>query len=674
MCLQLQRKNNLNLCCRMTCNTLSKYTHTRTFMHTHTHTHTHKGSKPTAVPPPHRPNGKVIVKEVLPETPMPTIPHSDAPHRRKMIVLQEYSPQDNRGLPIRRGESVLVISQEGDWLFVQNERSKEGYVPRTHLVAPYSSTRTRQGSRSGSGNPIRVVNSNSSIHDIIDHSPSPTGGRPIPMYTTQSTDRPRRYPPPVDRGGQDTSTTTRDNRAAHIRRVVSPPMPAQTILPTIPVDLSNNNNNVVIGMTAVNGHSSYEQKHSPSSSSGVASLNGPSSPSFTSLQHSTSQENDVHRTGSNASLNHEDRSHSSLSSMDEAERQSPRKVLSPVNPVGGAGEGGRGGWMVQTVPYPYQETSTRIRATSESNLSSLKRRPLPTPPRRETGASGAYVAKKTSHIYSTITDEEPPPPIPPRTTITTTAAVKHAPVNPPVQNGESEEYSNPADALHGQERPRFNYPRVRSLTDVRARDTRLQRHHQQQQQQQQDTQYSAVFQGGGIPPHKRAGAGANRIPTHSETESEAGSQPSHRSSSKHSGSRVRIGIEEERSTPEGPPLEKAPRLPESGYEEQQSGRDRRERRRDMLRAQTRIGKFRKCLWGLYVVIEDFEGTDENEVTVKTGEHVSVWNQDDREWYWIVKHTSNYSEEGFIPSITLREIVSSDSKHPPPGESASFSPL
>ena len=73
-----------------------------------------------------------------------------------------------------------------------------------------------------------------------------------------------------------------------------------------------------------------------------------------------------------------------------------------------------------------------------------------------------------------------------------------------------------------------------------------------------------------------------------------------------------------------------------------------------------------------MVIENFEGMDENEVTVKKGEHVSVWNQDDREWYWIVKHTSNYSEEGFIPSIALREIVSSDPKHAPPGESPSLS--
>ena len=80
-----------------------------------------------------------------------------------------------------------------------------------------------------------------------------------------------------------------------------------------------------------------------------------------------------------------------------------------------------------------------------------------------------------------------------------------------------------------------------------------------------------------------------------------------------------------------------------------------------LRSQTKISKFRKCLWGLYMVTADFEAFDENEVTIFKGEHVSVWNQDDREWYWIVKHASNHTEEGLVPSCYLREIVSSDSK-------------
>jgi len=69
------------------------------------------------------------------------------------------------------------------------------------------------------------------------------------------------------------------------RRVTSPPN--TSVAPLIARnDLSYNNNNVTMTTT---GGPSYEQKYSPSSSSGVAT--GPSSPSFTSLHQSTSQEN-----------------------------------------------------------------------------------------------------------------------------------------------------------------------------------------------------------------------------------------------------------------------------------------------------------------------------------------------------------------------------------------------
>ena len=70
--------------------------------------------------------------------------------------------------------------------------------------------------------------------------------------------------------------------------------------------------------------------------------------------------------------------------------------------------------------------------------------------------------------------------------------------------------------------------------------------------------------------------------------------------------------------------------------------------------QTRIKKFRKNLWGVYIVVQPFEAQDENEVSVREGDHVSVWNQDDRDWYWIVKHDTS-SEEGFVPSSYLKEL-------------------
>jgi hypothetical protein len=76
--------------------------------------------------------------------------------------------------------------------------------------------------------------------------------------------------------------------------------------------------------------------------------------------------------------------------------------------------------------------------------------------------------------------------------------------------------------------------------------------------------------------------------------------------------------------------------------------------------ETQITKFRKTVWGVFVVTHDFDPLDENEIAIRKGEHVSVWNQDDRDWFWVVKHASSGQEEGFVPSGCLRE-VSADSK-------------
>ena len=98
-------------------------------------------------------------------------------------------------------------------------------------------------------------------------------------------------------------------------------------------------------------------------------------------------------------------------------------------------------------------------------------------------------------------------------------------------------------------------------------------------------------------------------------------------------------------TPNGCGIEWDHALPSSGYSFNQN-------------RSTKIKKFRKNLWGVYIVAERFDACDENEVSVKAGDHVSVWNQDDPEWYWIVKHDT--SEEGFVPSYHLKEIVNSES--------------
>ena len=78
--------------------------------------------------------------------------------------------------------------------------------------------------------------------------------------------------------------------------------------------------------------------------------------------------------------------------------------------------------------------------------------------------------------------------------------------------------------------------------------------------------------------------------------------------------------------------------------------------------ETKITKFRKTVWGVFLVTHDFDPLDENEIAIRKGEHVSVWNQDDRDWFWVVKHASSGQEEGFVPSGCLRE-VSTDSKVP-----------
>ncbi len=540
-----------------------------------------------------------------------------------MIVVQAYSPQDNRGLLVLRGESVQVISQEKDWFFVRNEKGKEGFVPSSHLLAPYSSMRTRQGSRS---NPIRPVASGSSVQDL-------DSSRTLGMYHSHSAGRPRR----MSQGNEG------DGRG--MRRVFSPPNHAHKQIPIATTDLSNNNNNILHhqggGTISHQGGgtisqqtatTSYEQKYSPSSSSGVASLNGPSSPSFTSLQESPSQENVGHHTGSS----HTHSSQSSLSSMSEEDTEGSI----PVRP---GGEGVHP--ATNNSPCSSQENVHRTRATSESNLTVMKIRPLPLPPKPNAPPG----MRRTHHIYSTIIgdgEEDPPPPVPPRT----------------YMGGETgfEEYSQPADALHQERMPRFNYPRVKSLTDVRGREVKPAAYAGVSY-----GLYSPVFQPRSKTRRRKADFVAHGEAESAPSEGGGGSVPSRRSSSRKSGSRAHsdvVAADEQYS----------PRLPGSrwgGEEEMESGARTRGggggERFSSQNAQTRISKFRKCLWGLYIVTDDFHAMDENEVSVKKGEHVSVWNQDDCDWFWVVRHTSN-SDEGFVPSYHLREIVAKDTRQQAPG--------
>lgn len=68
----------------------------------------------------------------------------------------------------------------------------------------------------------------------------------------------------------------------------------------------------------------------------------------------------------------------------------------------------------------------------------------------------------------------------------------------------------------------------------------------------------------------------------------------------------------------------------------------------------KVYKFRKFIWGVYVILQDFEAIDENEISVRAGQHVSLLNQDDADWYWVVRHDD--SQEGFVPRSHLLELM------------------
>ncbi len=471
-----------------------------------------------------------------------------------MIVLQEYQPADNQGLFVQRGEQVQVLNQQGNWYYARNETKKEGFVPCSHLMLPYSAMRS---GRKSQANSMRPTASNSTIHDI---EPAPRG---VPMHSTQSAGVPR---------PQDEFM----NRANSYKRRDSSPQ-------VLAVNETCNNNN---GMTV----SMYEQKYSPSSSSGVASMNGPLSPSFQSLPEGG--DSAMGRQSSGSSLTQEQ---VSLSSIEENNG-------------------------IEAHQNGHEESGMRSqRTTSESSLLHLQTRPLPHPPAHP-NHEGVYLDKRMNHIYSTITNGEHPPPIPPRER----PMISHSQPFP-----DTDTYTSPADALLEQPGgPHLERPRVRSLSDAAREGQRL---------VQSNLDYSEVFHGK-VRSHRHNGYHHHGNDTTSE-HSEGGS--SNRSSRRSSTSRR--AHNQIAGSREFIPLDGArPGMPHA-----QS-------------ASTTILKFRKCLWGVYVVTQSFDSQDENELSVLEGEHVSVWNQDDRDWFWIVKHST--SEEGFVPSRFLKEVVASDA-HP-----------
>ena len=74
----------------------------------------------------------------------------------------------------------------------------------------------------------------------------------------------------------------------------------------------------------------------------------------------------------------------------------------------------------------------------------------------------------------------------------------------------------------------------------------------------------------------------------------------------------------------------------------------------VLSDQPDVSRFRKVVWGVYEAVRRFDAVDENEISLVKGERVSLLNQDDPDWFWVVRMEN--SNEGFVPKCYLREYL------------------
>lgn len=507
-----------------------------------------------------------------------------------MVVLQEYVATDNQGLGVKRGEVVQVIKEEPNWFYVRNERHKEGYVPSNHLVAPYSSMRSRSRVLGVPNSvPMRHVASGSSID--IKEQQQHHHSTVVSMYPSTSAGRPRNHSMVDD---NRIHPAGRQNFSSH----------------------ELNGGGALLASQTVPATERYDQKCSPSTSSGVASFAGTGSPVGNS-------------DGSN---------HSSFCSVEE-DRESGR----------GEGGGGAGaGEPHNGHAYAGNDDAGRMKGVAGG-------RPPPPPSHTSYGNDNTSSSHQQDHqrnafnsaAAASYVQNEAPPPLPPRTFYG-----GHAPQPPPLHGGDpyqedpqgddADSYASPADAISKQLSPHLGHPRVRSINDVRLREL---------QRSQENGVYSEVFQGHQRPPRQNG-----YRTTDDDNRSEGGSSRSR--SSRKSGSRV--SSLQTQTTPDTHPGYDSEVFSPQETSSEVTPNDVTHRPLSATSLNklcpTKIKKFRRNLWGVYIVVMDFESEDENEVSICEGDHVSVWNQDDRDWYWIVKHDT--SEEGFVPSARLKEFVSS----------------
>ena len=311
-----------------------------------------------------------------------TLPHSKTQSMiKKLIVIQKYEPKPGeKGLAVSRGETVLLVRDDGDWMYVRNESGAEGFVPRSHLLSP-SRTRTRTSSRNGTA--LRHVASNGcvEVHSTAKHE------------TTTALSQ--------DEGHHNHVTSNGHHHHHH----PSPRVTANEIL--------------------------YDRKmYSPSPSSGVASLADQFSPG-SGPAHSPNQDRgrdreEVGRGGGGGGREHAQSSNSSLDNSREScssYEQDPAShqhdhhhhphhrgpaLISPLNHINETQDnfhrgGGGGGENMDGIP---RSNSSSSRSTGDS--ASARQTPL---------LNGVhYIDKTTNHIYSTLEQptSPPPPPLPPR--------------------------------------------------------------------------------------------------------------------------------------------------------------------------------------------------------------------------------------------------------------------
>ncbi|XP_029647933.1 SH3 domain-containing protein Dlish-like [Octopus sinensis] len=66
--------------------------------------------------------------------------------------------------------------------------------------------------------------------------------------------------------------------------------------------------------------------------------------------------------------------------------------------------------------------------------------------------------------------------------------------------------------------------------------------------------------------------------------------------------------------------------------------------------------FHKRDCGKFLVVYNFDAVNDNDITVESGDIITVLNVDDPNWFWIIK---NCKQEGFIPASYLVPIIHTD---------------